>query len=489
MKKSGKKLMRQELLLNVLIILLLVVGLIGSMASYWQHREYAFYNDARLYLTDELALIREVWGEEEFPALEYEKQRQKLETSQRDIFVLADLKGNVIYSQKEDLKRGSKVSIDEFMQTDRSLFLKDSEKIKLTFAVENEQGVRGFAAFYLPRAQVMGMSNGQLLLHIFMPMGIALFLVVVVLFYRQFYMKRRMIEPVGEMLISSQAIIEGDYTVPVIHARNENVIDNDIDLLAYHFELMRDELSDRVKKEQELKRSQKELISCISHDLKTPIATIQAYGEGMRDGLAGNAEKVGGYAEIIVQKAKLLTKLINDLIEHSNAELNQLSIVKKEQYIGIFLNRAAGELSGLAEHFGIQFFYENQAPNLLVPFDENRIMQVLENLVDNAMKYRCKDNPRIELRVSYEEVKHQICVEVWDNGKGISSGDIPFVFDRFYRAEKSRSSSIPGSGLGLSICKYIVEAHGGTLTCESHREQGTRFTFTMEGLSRVIISN
>jgi signal transduction histidine kinase len=137
----------------------------------------------------------------------------------------------------------------------------------------------------------------------------------------------------------------------------------------------------------------------------------------------------------------------------------------------------------------MEFTYENTAPNLLVTFDENRINQVIANLVDNCIKYSHTVDDmnsslnipigKIELKVRYEAQGKQLYLSVHDDGKGIGAMDIPFVFDKFYRGEKSRNLSISGSGLGLSICKYIIEEHGGEIQCESRLEKGTEFTISL----------
>lgn len=165
---------------------------------------------------------------------------------------------------------------------------------------------------------------------------------------------------------------------------------------------------------------------CISGFRYCDYSYENAYSEGMRDGLAVDEDTRNRYIDTIILKSELLTKMMNDL---------------------------------------------------LVSMDEDRITQVIYNLIENAVKYMDKDDMRIFMKTWYDKNKDVICVAISDNGPGISMTDIPYVFDRFYRAEKSRSTSIPGSGLGLSICKYIVEAHGGEIRIDSWISEGTTFTF------------
>ena len=229
-----------------------------------------------------------------------------------------------------------------------------------------------------------------------------------------------------------------------------------------------------------LKRSQKELISCISHDLKTPISTIKAYSEGLRDGIGNTEEKRKKYVEVIIRKSEVITKMINDLSEHSNAELNELKIIKNECYLDMYLKKTILEVKLLVEHYGLTFEYQCNVPNLLVSMDKSRITQVIYNLIENSIKYTNDENGKIKITVFYLEIEKKIAFSIMDNGSGISLEDIPYVFNKFYRAEKSRSMSIPGSGLGLSIYKYIVEAHNGNIKCRSNPAAGTEFIFTID---------
>ena len=123
---------------------------------------------------------------------------------------------------------------------------------------------------------------------------------------------------------------------------------------------------------------------------------------------------------------------------------------------------------------------ENNLPQILISIDKERINQVIYNLVENAIKYNDKANKKIALRTWYDETRKLVFVSITDNGTGIQMTDIPYVFHAFYRAEKSRSIQIPGSGLGLSICKYIVEVHEGQIEVKSKTNQGSEFIFFLK---------
>lgn len=467
---KNNKLIRIQFLVNCMIIIILAGGVLLSIKQYLAYREYNFYNNARLLATEQLKQIEN--------ALASDSGLQNVRTGEYPV-VVVDLEGNILYSKKESYSVGDIVNLNEFMQIDKYLYATDKETVKAGFVLMKSGKAVGFAAFFLPREEAFGIGAGQILLTVYMPVFIAFLLIICLLLFNRFYSKRRIITPVQEMIASSKAIIDGNYSVAVVKTDSRHIMDNDVDKLSYNFEIMRDELREKRRREEELKRSQKELISCISHDLKTPISTIKAYSEGLRDGMAKDPEKIARYADIIVHKTQVLTKMISDLLEHTNSELNQLIITKREQYFNAYMDKLAGELKQVAEHNGINFFYDNKAANLLVTFDENRITQVITNLFDNSIKYGKKEEGSIGLRITFKQETNLLYITVWDDGNGIGEIDKPFVFDKFFRGEKSRSMSIPGSGLGLSICKYIVEQHDGTIECESSMKEGTAFTFTL----------
>lgn len=482
MKKN--MLWKIQLRLACVMALILVLGLIFSIRNYQSQDGYAYYNGARLLVKDQLEFVQQSIVDGKFMESIYEETLMD-DTITTYPMVIVSSKGFVVYSDKQEYPILSSINLNEFLQIDQSLFLNDRANIKVSFVLLQENHPVGYAGFFVPRAAAVGKEESEVILFLFFPVILASSLVFLLYLLYLIHMKRRIVSPVQEMIASSKAMMEGDYSVSVVKTKSSKLSSNEIDYLAYQFELMRDELKEKRRREEELNKSQKVLISCISHDLKTPISTIKAYSEGLRDGMAKDPDKIKRYSEVIVSKAEILTKMIRDLLEHSNAELHQLSINKKEQYFNNYINHVAKEFEGLVNYHDMKFSYVNSAPNLLVTFDENRITQVIANLIDNSIKYSptvsdtsgSKDvkYSSIELLVTYDEAYKQLCITVRDNGNGIGTMDIPFVFDKFYRGEKSRTMSISGSGLGLSICKYIIDEHGGEISCESRQEKGSEF--------------
>ena len=378
-----------------------------------------------------------------------------------------DLRGNILYNSYDN-KSGvedivSSIGYDLYFSSLNEGLIKYSSPV----IVNGAQA--GTAVFYLKKGLIFKNNDKRDMLIIFLPSLIALLIIICRGVYNLHTIKNEFVRPVADLNMSADAIIKGDFDKIIKYNS-----DTEIGKLCASFEMMRDELKDSIERERRLEDSRKELITCISHDLRTPIASIKAYADGIMDGVAKDPDSIKRYLNVISKKTEVLTKLINDLFEHCQIELNKLSINKKEIYSGEFLKSIAYELSLEFEN-STQQFEATGMPDILINIDKLRIEQVIYNLIQNAKKYTPPDG-KIIFGAEIEDDYLKIFVR--DNGYGIKSEDIPFIFDKFYRGEKARSTDKGGSGLGLSICKYIVENHGGQIFVESG-SSGSNFYFVI----------
>lgn len=394
-------------------------------------------------------------------------------------YIVFGLDGRVLYNDTTfEYKVGELLNTQEMVQSDKSFRVNNKHDIKESFILEQQGKVKGFVVFLIPEKDILIESDSDRVISVFFPMFFGIFISVSVVLARTVYFSRRILTPLKEISSSTKGIIAGNYDLEVIRTYEKEIGENEVGDLTYSFELMRDELKAKQIKEEVLKKSQQELISCISHDLKTPISTIKAYSEGLRDGIARTPKAQEEYVNIIIGKTDLLIDMINELLEYSNAELNQLDINMDEVYFYEYFIPVMEELKVYVKQKNIDFAYELNTRDMLVNIDKRRITEVLYNLVENSIKYM--KGSRGSIVIEAERQNRNVLIKVKDDGIGISPDDIPYVFDKFYRAEKSRSSSIPGSGLGLSICKYIIEEHGGDIYCKSRHNQGCEFGFTLK---------
>lgn len=455
------KIKRWNQITSIMIILILATGFLVSLYNY-KHLDFTVYiNNARIMLEKEREKIEQgIYPESEFP------------------YIVFDTSGKVLFSTVDfKQEKGDTVVVDEMLQMDRS-FAKQYPGYQKCSLVLNNNGICvGFVVYLLPNSDVVSDLYTRNEILCFLPMAIGILLSRLILIIRANYCNKRILKPLQKISTSSQAIIAGNYDIEVLRVYDNKLQSNEIGELTYSFELMRDELKSKQISEQTIRKSQQELISCISHDLRTPISTIKAYSEGIRDGIASTDIERKEFLSIIINKTNLLEGMITELLEYSNTQLNQMDILKKEVYFQSYIKEISRELRIYIEQRNIKFVCTYPEEDFIITIDQRRITEVLYNLIENSMKYMTASDGLIQLITKREN--GLLSIHIIDNGIGISAEDIPYVFDKFYRAEKSRSSHIPGSGLGLSICKYIINQHGGEIFCRSRKSNGSEFWFTI----------
>lgn len=260
--------------------------------------------------------------------------------------------------------------------------------------------------------------------------------------------------------------------------------DDEFAELCQDFEEMRKRLKANAEEKIVLDRENKELISNISHDLKTPITAVKGYVEGIMDGVADTPEKMDRYIRTIYNKTNEMDHLINELTFYSKIDTNRIPYTFSKIRVTDYFNDCAEELQLELEVKGVDLVYANYVDDsVLVIADGEQIRRVIHNIVTNSTKYMNKEHGIIQLRV--KDVGDFIQVEIEDNGKGIAAKDLPNIFDRFYRTDFSRNSSKGGSGIGLSIVKKIMEDHGGKVWATSKEGIGTIMYFVLRKYQEV----
>ena len=258
--------------------------------------------------------------------------------------------------------------------------------------------------------------------------------------------------------------------------------------LCQDFEEMRKRLKESTEEKILMDKENKELISNISHDLKTPITAVKGYVEGIMDGVADTPEKMNRYVRTIYNKTNEMDHLINELTFYSKIDTNRIPYTFSKLNVEDYFSDCAEELGLEMETKGIELVYANYVEkDVQVIADGEQIRRVIHNIVSNAIKYMEKPKGIIQLRV--KDVGDFIQVEIEDNGKGIAAKDLPYIFDRFYRTDVSRNSSKGGSGIGLSIVKKIMEDHGGKVWATSRLGIGTIMYFVLRKYQENILSD
>ena len=299
--------------------------------------------------------------------------------------------------------------------------------------------------------------------HVFLGVGIFNLIVIIIMIT---IINQNIIKPIRKLEQATEDVRQGNLDFSIATQSN-----NELGRLMNGFDRMREALKESLEQQMAYEENRKELLSSISHDLKTPITSIKGYVEGIRDGIANDDEKRSRYLEVIYNKSNDMDRLIDDLFLFSKLDLNRLpfdfSIVKAKGFFG----DSKDELHTDLEKMGFVMTYDEALrENTRILVDQQKIKRVINNVIGNAVKYST-DKARIDIRVYEDDSK--VVMAIKDYGKGITEEALDRIFERFYRADSSRNADVAGTGLGLAIAKQIMEQHQGTIHAESVIGQGT----------------
>ncbi len=280
-------------------------------------------------------------------------------------------------------------------------------------------------------------------------------------------------EPVNQLNVAMKKIKDGNFDYMLSTDTKGEIGD-----LYRNYEDMRLRLKESTEEKMVQEKQNRELISNISHDLKTPITAIKGYMEGILDGVADTPEKMDKYIKTVYNKANDMDRLINELTLYSGIDNNRIPYNFHRINVADYFGDCVEEVGLDLESKNIELNYSNLvAPDTKIIADPEQMKRVISNIIGNSIKYIDKEKGVIDIRI-LDEVD-SIRIEIEDNGKGIESKDLPKIFERFYRTDASRNSSKGGSGIGLSIVKKIIEDHGGYIWATSKEGEGTCMHFVI----------
>jgi signal transduction histidine kinase len=285
-----------------------------------------------------------------------------------------------------------------------------------------------------------------------------------------FFLATALTDRIHSLEKASRSLADGQLSARVpVQGRDE------VAALAAAFNQMAAQLEAADLKQREVEHLRSDLIAWVGHDLQTPLASIRAILEALADGVVDDPDSVQRYLQTAQRDVRSLSLLIDDLFQMAQIDAGGLRLELTPNSLSDLISDTLESFSALAKGQGVTL--EGSAATDVDPvcMDAPRIGRVLNNLVGNALRHTPAGG-RVELRARREGPRVEVTVA--DTGEGIRSEDIPHVFERFYRGEKSRSRATGGAGLGLAIARGIVEAHGGEIRLESGPE-GTRFIFSL----------
>ena len=287
------------------------------------------------------------------------------------------------------------------------------------------------------------------------------------------WMQKGLFTPINQLNTAMQNIAEGNLEYMLTTQEK-----GEIGELYRNYEDMRLRLKESTDEKFEHEQKNRELVSNISHDLKTPITSIKGYVEGIMDGVADTPEKMNKYIRTIYDKANDMDRLINELTTYSGIDTNRIPYTFRRINVADYFGDCVEEVGLDLESKHIELNYDALVePSTQIIADPEQLKRVINNIISNSVKYMDKEKGVIDIRILDE--LDSIRVEIEDNGMGIAAKDLPNIFERFYRTDASRNSSKGGSGIGLSIVKKIIEDHGGYIWATSKENEGTCMHFVI----------
>lgn len=291
-------------------------------------------------------------------------------------------------------------------------------------------------------------------------------------------LSKRITKPLDALTQGVNRMENGDFSTPVAYRG-----DKEFQAVCEAFNQMQSSLKAEREKNAAYEKARTDMVASISHDLRTPLTSIKGYVKGLRDGVAQTPEKREQYLSIAYQKACDMDELLSRLLYFSKLETGSLPLFTVRTELRAFLNQYASEANReLAEkHAQISVDCEGDYPVLI---DTEQMKRVLNNLVDNALKYAAAEPLKISLRA--EGGPGRVTLTFSDNGRGVSEAQLPYLFEQFYRADEARGRQKGnGSGLGLYIVKYILRAHGGMVEAYSANGLHIVMTLPLEGAQAI----
>ena len=276
------------------------------------------------------------------------------------------------------------------------------------------------------------------------------------------YVYFNILRPFDKMKDFASEVAKGNFDVPLKYERS-----NYFGAFTWAFDIMRKEITSARMAEHEAVENNKTVIATLSHDIKTPIASIRAYAEGLEANLDVSPERRSRYLQVMMKKCDEVTEITNDLFLHSLSDMGRIEIKPEEIDLVPFMEQTVADIT--ADKSDVIFIKPDFSP--VISADKKRMTQLVENLINNSRKYA-----KTDIRISMTEKDNFVQVSFSDMGSGIPDEDMPFITDKFYRGKNCGNEN--GSGLGLYIVKYIAEKSGGRVELQN-MYPGLKVTVTL----------
>lgn len=289
--------------------------------------------------------------------------------------------------------------------------------------------------------------------------GVVLFLPIF------FLLSRRVIRYLEEITFGIQEIAKGNFSHPIKKRSSD-----ELGIVAENINRMALQLQSSIEEEREAERTKNNLITGVSHDLRTPLTSILGFLEYIENDRYKDEVELRHYVNIAYEKSLSLKQLIDDLFEYTRINNADFPLQFAELNISHFLKQLAEEFVPILTAKGMDYKIMTDDPRLFVFADGDELVRAYENIMSNAIRYGRKGTT---ITIDIQGANDEVIVSIINDGESIPNQDLPYIFERFYRVEKSRSQQTGGTGLGLAITKSIIERHGGHISARSNAKHTT----------------
>lgn len=340
--------------------------------------------------------------------------------------------------------------------SDQEIFQTDDEevskfRVKEHFSILQDGKLLGRVVIYQSNSRVIP------LIAAFVGLMLSFFIV-------GFEMRRFILKPLEEMSVSAREIANGDLDVKLPSSHITEIAE-----VNEGFKVMVGGLKESFQKQVELEEERRFVVAAVAHDLRTPLFALRGYLDGLEQGIADSPAKMAEYLSVCKEKSAQLGRLVEELFTYTKAEYLNIELEKIKVDLASIVQRSIGSLETQAERKFISIRAGGFDENCLVMADIHSLERVLNNLLDNAVRYTPEHG---KIMIDCYKCKNKAFFTIRDTGAGFTSEELQRVFEPLYRGEASRNRSTGGIGLGLSICKRLMKRHGGDLLADNHPDGG-----------------
>lgn len=301
---------------------------------------------------------------------------------------------------------------------------------------------------------------------------VAVFVLAIVII--SFITSKTIVNPIKKIADGADEIARGNLDYEIDYKSK-----NELGQTVESFNQMRLRLKNSIEKQNKADEQRKELIAGIAHDVRTPLTSAKGYAQGLRDGIAATPEKQKKYIDRICSSIDDTEKILNELLDISRYELKSYKLNRVNVNLKEFIDDGAEEIKELLERSNFDFSLQcNVNKDTQISVDTDAFARVFRNIVMNSIKY-ARDDRQGMVRLIVSEYERTVIIELTDNGSGVESENLTKIFDTMYRTDPARTKVSQGSGLGLAVCKQIVELHGGLIWASSKQGEGLSIFISM----------